>query len=89
MQTKFIAAIVASGCLMGLQTLAFAEDAAAHSAGAVAIRTSSHVRAHPAPQYYDQYGRDNLQGRSSQCDGTYDLYNGTCYPLDIPAPTGR
>jgi hypothetical protein len=89
MRTKLIAAIVAGGCLLGLQVSAFAEDTAAHSHGAVTSRTASHVRARPAPQYYDQYGRYDPQRRNSRCDGTFDSSSGVCYPLDIPVFTGR
>ena len=65
MRTNLIAAIVASGCLLGFQASALAQGAAAYPNTAPVLtepttivpesRPGAHVRVQPAPPYFDQY----------------------------------
>jgi hypothetical protein len=65
MRTNLIAAIVASGCLLGFQASAFAQGAAAYPNTAPVLteptpivpetRAGTHVRVAPTPPYFDQY----------------------------------
>jgi hypothetical protein len=65
MRTNLIAAIVASGCLLGLQASALAQGAAAYPFTAPVLtepttiapesRPGTYVRVAPAQPYYDQY----------------------------------
>jgi len=66
MRTNLIAAIVASGCLLGFQASALAQGAAAYPNTAPVFseptpivpetRAGTHVRVSPTPPYFDQYG---------------------------------
>ena len=65
MRTNLIAAIVASGCLLGFQASAFAQGAAAYPNTAPVLtepapivpetRPGTYVRVQPAKPYFDQY----------------------------------
>jgi hypothetical protein len=66
MRTNLIAAVLASGCLLGFQASAFAQGAAAYPNTAPVLtgpttivpdsRAGTYVRVRPAQPYYDQYG---------------------------------
>ena len=77
MRTNLIAAIVASGCLLGFQASALAQGAAAYPNTAPVLtepttivpesRLGTHMRVQPAPPYFDQYndyyGQNHRQSR--------------------------
>jgi hypothetical protein len=78
MRTKIItAAVVAGACLLGLQTVAFAQQ----RSGAYPLTGSfgsADVTAAPgnlgqSGRYFDQYGQD------ARCGAGYSFYNGACY----------
>jgi len=66
MRTNLIAAILAGGCVLGFQTSAFAQGAAAYPNTAPVLteptpivpetRPGAYMRVAPAQPYYDQYG---------------------------------
>lgn len=79
MRTGFITALVASGCLLGLQASARAQNLAEHPR---IVNPSAHQHAYPAvPQYYDLYAP-----YPTQSGGVYDPYNDTYYPPDFRGP---
>jgi hypothetical protein len=73
MRTNLIAAIVASGCLLGFQASALAQGAAAYPNTAPVYtepttivpesRPGTYVRVPQAPPYFDQYSGYNGQYR--------------------------
>ena len=77
MRANLIAAIVAGGCVLGVQASALAQGAAAYPNTAPVLtepttivpdsRPGTHVRVQPAPPYFDQYndyyGQNRRQSR--------------------------
>lgn len=72
---KLIAALAASGCLLGLQATALAQDLAEHPPFAA-----------PRGAYPPGAGLYNSYSLSARCNGTYNPYNDTCYPADFRGP---
>ncbi len=80
MPTNLIAAIVAGGCLLGVQASAFAQGAAAYPNTAPVLteptpiapetRPGAYVRVPPAQPYYDQYS-DYYGGNYGDNHGRY------------------
>lgn len=78
MKNKLIAAVAAAGCLLGFQASALAQDLAEHPPLAI---PSYGYPSGPGTGVYNSYGR------TARCNGTYDVYNDTCYPADFQGPS--
>jgi hypothetical protein len=74
MKNGLIVAVAAAGCILGFQVSALAQDLAEHPPFAAPSGPSV------AGTVY------NFYGPSAQCYGTYDPYNGNCYPPDFQGP---
>jgi hypothetical protein len=81
MHAKLMAALVAGGCLLGVQTSALAQAVSAYP-------QSWTGSADQSTGYFDQYSRhSNRYQPGAHCDGNYDPYNGICYSTGIHTPS--
>ena len=92
MHAKLMAALVAGGCLLGVQasTPASAQTVSAYpqSWTGSADQSTGTARRRTAAGYFDQYNSNsNRSQASAHCDGNYDPYNDTCYSADIHTPS--
>jgi len=81
MRSTVIAAILASGCLLGFQGSALAQGASAYPNTGPFPSTITASPLPARPGYFDQYnGYYDQSVPSVRCNGTYDYSSGTCSP---------
>jgi hypothetical protein len=80
MHAKLMAALVAGGCLLGLQASAHAQAVSAYPQSWMGPTDQSSPTA-------QQRTAARRFGLGTHCDGNYDPYSDRCYPDDILIPS--